>query len=88
GAVWITYQPNLPQDQIDTIKDLTDSQDYVLASPYPSLDSPVVASAWGKQIKLQSADDSGLEQFISAYREGPQTPEPGAACTGGTGQPG
>ncbi len=88
GAVWITYQPDLPQDQIDTIKDMAENETYVLASPYQGLDSPVAASAWGKQIKLQSADDSGLEQFISAYRQGPQTPEPGAACTGGTGQPG
>ncbi|HET7478693.1 MAG TPA: DUF3105 domain-containing protein [Rubrobacteraceae bacterium] len=88
GAVWITYQPDLPKDQVNTIKDLTESQDYILASPYPGLDSPVVASAWGKQIKLQSANDSGLKQFISAYRKGPQTPEPGASCTNGTGQPG
>lgn len=88
GAVWITYQPNLPKAQINTIKDLASNQTYVLASPYPGLDSPVVASAWGKQLKLQSADDPGLKQFISAYRKGPQTPEPGAACTNGTGQPG
>lgn len=87
GAVWITYQPDLPKNQVDTIKDVAGNQSHILASPYPDLDSPVVASAWGKQIKLQDANDSGLEQFVSAYREGPQTPEPGAVCTGGTGQP-
>lgn len=87
GAVWITYQPDLPKNQVDTIKDLAGNQSHILASPYPDLNSPVVASAWGKQLKLQGANDSGLEQFVSAYREGPQTPEPGAVCTGGTGQP-
>jgi hypothetical protein len=87
GAVWITYQPDLSEDQISTLRDLAESQTYILVSPYPGLDSPVVASAWGKQLQLESADDPALEQFISAYRQGPQTPEPGAACTGGTGQP-
>jgi len=48
------------------------------------LDAPVVASAWGKQLRLESGDDSELESFIRTYHQGPQTPEPGAACTGGT----
>jgi hypothetical protein len=87
GAVWITYRPDLPKEQVDTIRNLA-SQSYVLASPYPGLPSPVVASAWGKQLKLDSANDPRLEQFVSAYRQGPQTPEPGAPCTGGVGSPG
>ena len=60
------------------------TQTCVLASPYEGLDAPVVASAWGKQLRLESADDSELESFIRTYHQGPQTPEPGAACTGGT----
>ena len=44
----------------------------------------MVASAWGKQISLDGADDPDLESFIRAYQQGPQTPEPGAVCTGGT----
>jgi hypothetical protein len=46
-----------------------------------------VATAWGKQLALESAEDSNLERFINAYTQGPQTPEPGAACTGGVGEP-
>ena len=84
GAVWITYSPDLPQDQQDRIRDIVESQNCLLASPYPGLDSPIVASAWGYQIRLDSADDENLQRFISTYRQGPQTPEPGAACTGGT----
>jgi Protein of unknown function (DUF3105) len=87
GAVWITYSPDLPQDQVDVLRDLAHSQTYVLVSPYPDLPSNVVASAWGKQLSLQSADDPDLERFVRAYRQGPQTPEPGAVCTGGIGQP-
>jgi Protein of unknown function (DUF3105) len=84
GAVWITYSPDLPQEQRDQIRELVEGQTCMLASPHPDLPSPVVASAWGKQLTLESADDPTLDQFIRAYRQGPQTPEPGAACTGGT----
>ncbi|MDP8947436.1 MAG: DUF3105 domain-containing protein [Actinomycetota bacterium] len=87
GAVWITYNPDLPQDEVERLRDLAQSEDYVLVSPYPDLDSPVVASAWGKQLNLKSAEDPDLERFIGAYSQGPQTPEPGAACTGGIGNP-
>jgi hypothetical protein len=87
GAVWITYQPDLPQDEIERLRDLSQSNSYVLVSPYPDQDSPVVATAWGKQLALESAEDSNLERFINAYSQGPQTPEPGAACTGGVGDP-
>jgi hypothetical protein len=87
GAVWITYSPDLPQDEIERLRDLAQSQTYLLVSPYPDQDYPVVASAWGKQLTLESAEDPGLERFIGAYIQGPQTPEPGAACTGGVGEP-
>ncbi len=87
GAVWITYSPDLPQDEVERLRDLAQSQTYILVSPYPGLNYPVVASAWGKQLSLESAEDPALERFISAYRQGPQTPEPGAACTGGSGNP-
>jgi hypothetical protein len=87
GAVWITYSPDLPGAQVETIRDLVEGQNCILASPYEGLPSPVVASAWGKQLSLERADDPDLERFIGAYRQGPQTPEPGAACTGGVGSP-
>jgi hypothetical protein len=87
GAVWITYSPDVPQDEIERIRDLSESNNFVLASPYPGQDSPVVATAWGKQLKLDSAEDSNLERFINAYSQGPQTPEPGATCSGGLGDP-
>ncbi len=87
GAVWITYRPDLPADQLAGLRKLTGGQTYVLVSPYPDLPTPVVASAWGKQLKLDTPDDPRLGQFLKAYRQGPQTPEQGSACTGGTGAP-
>ena len=87
GAVWITYLPDLPQDEIERVRDLAQNNSYVLASPYPDQDSPVVATAWGKQLTLESAEDSDLERFVNAYSQGPQTPEKGATCSGGVGDP-
>ncbi len=84
GAVWIAYSPELPADQQDRIRELVEARTCMLASPYPGLDSPIVASAWGKQLELEDADSPDLERFIRAYRQGPQTPELGATCTGGT----
>ena len=84
GAVWITYDPSLPADQIETLKKLAEEQDYLIVSPFPGLPAPVVASSWNHQLQLESADDEGLRQFVRVYKQGPDTPEPGAACSGGT----
>lgn len=84
GAVWIAYQPNLPEDQVQILKNLTNDHRYVLVSPYPNLPVPVVASAWGKQLRMTSVSDPRLNQFVRAFEQGPQTPEHGAPCSGGT----
>lgn len=87
GAVWITYRPDLTEKQVQQLQDLAGRESYVLLSPMEDLPSPVVASAWGKQLRLDDASGSRLEQFVSAFQQGPQTPEPGAACAGGVGEP-
>ena len=89
GGVWITYRPDLSQDQKDKLRSMVEGQDCLIASPYPDLpeSTPIVASAWGAQMRFKDADDPDLQQFIQYYRKGPQTPEPRAACTGGIGSP-
>jgi hypothetical protein len=84
GAVWITYQPDLPEADIETLREDMGTSGYVLVSPYEDQDSPVVLSAWGIQLKVESADDPKIEQFLNKYVLGPQTQEQNAACTGGT----
>lgn len=83
GAVWVTYSPDLPADQVAALEAAIPDT-YMVLSPFEGLPSPVVASAWGTQLQLTGADDPRLEEFIADYRQGPQTPEPGAACTGGS----
>jgi hypothetical protein len=87
GAVWITYQPDLPQATVDQLRNLVRGHDHVLLSPYPNLPKPVVASAWGLQLPLDDPADPRLSAFISRYESGPQTPEQGATCSGGIGTP-
>ncbi len=87
GAVWITYQPTLDGQSVEQLRSLVRGHDHALLSPYPGLPSPVVISAWGLQLRVTSASDSRLARFLSKYEQGPQTPEPGAACSGGVGTP-
>ncbi|WP_084338314.1 DUF3105 domain-containing protein [Actinomadura oligospora] len=87
GAVWITYRPDLPKDQVVKLSAKVGATAYTLLSPYPGLDTPVALSAWGKQLKVQSANDKRVDEFLRAFVQGPQTQEPGAACTGGKATP-
>ena len=87
GAVWIAYRPDLSEEQIDSVRQLAQRQNYVLASPYPDIPAPLVVSAWGRQLRLEGADDQRLDQFVRAFRLSPQAPESGGPCTGGTGTP-
>lgn len=83
GAVWITYRPDLPAADVDKLKALVDGRSYTLLSPRPDLPSPVVASAWNRQVAVDSAGDARLKAFLDKYEGGTQAPERGAACSGG-----
>ncbi|MEV0271472.1 DUF3105 domain-containing protein [Hamadaea sp. NPDC050747] len=82
GAVWITYRPGLPADQISVLAAKVTGVQYMLMSPYPDLDAPISVQAWGYQLKLDSATDPRIDQFIATTRI-TLAPEAGATCTGG-----
>ena len=79
GVVWITYSPDLAESDLALLA-ARGGERKVMVSPYPGLDAPVIASAWGRQLRLDSATDQRLDQFIGAFRDGPQSPEPFASC--------
>jgi hypothetical protein len=81
GAVWITYQPDLPDSDREFLASLADGQRYMLISPYPGLEDPVVASAWGAQLRLDNVNDPRLQAFIDRYAG--NGPERGATCDTG-----
>jgi hypothetical protein len=82
GAAWITYSPDLPADQVETLTELVEGEPYGLLSPLPGQESPVVLTAWGRQLAADSADDGEVERFFNTYANGRQTPEKGAPCAG------
>ena len=79
GAVWITFRPDLPPEERDVLRQLARTRQKVLVSRWDQgLPAPLVASSWGRQLKLESARDPRLLQFIAAYVD--QAPEPFAPC--------
>lgn len=87
AAAWITYSTDLTTDQKAKLKAELAGRAYVVASQYPGLPAPVVASAWGAQVQLTGVDDPRLGDFLTTYANSPKAPEPGGECTGGTGTP-
>ncbi|MEN3310374.1 MAG: hypothetical protein V7603_6576 [Micromonosporaceae bacterium] len=69
GAVWITYKPDLPKAQVDLLKSKVQGNDFMLMSPYPNLDSPISLQAWGFQLKVSSASDKRVDEFIRDLRQ-------------------
>jgi hypothetical protein len=86
GAVWITYRPDLPADQVEILRGLAQEQ-YVLVSPYPNLYAPVVATAWRNQLDLTGTDDPRLRRFVDQFRLSATAPLSGNGCIDGRGEP-
>ncbi|MBB4930019.1 hypothetical protein F4561_000839 [Lipingzhangella halophila] len=83
GAVWITYQPDLPPDEVERLTSLHRNGSYLVISPYPDLPEPVVLSAWSSQLAVDSAEDDRITDFLEVYEQAEFAPEPGAPCSGG-----
>ncbi|AYF74959.1 DUF3105 domain-containing protein [Nocardia yunnanensis] len=86
GAIWIAYNPDkLGSSGVDELKHAVKGRPYMLMSPYPGLDKPISLQSWGHQLKLDSADDARVKQFITALRLNQNTyPEVGADCANPT----
>jgi hypothetical protein len=82
GAVWIAYDPDLDEAQLTALQGLVAQQAKVIATPYQGLDSPLVVSAWGRQLALETVEDPRLAAFVDTYRNTAEVPEPEAPCQG------
>ena len=82
GAVWIAYDPGIDEAQLTALSALVAQQAKVTATPLEGLESALVVSAWARQLPLDSVDDPRLVQFVEAYRNSDNAPEPGAPCQG------
>jgi hypothetical protein len=86
GVVWITHSPDLPQQQIESLRPYG-NEEYVIVSPYPGQDAPVVATSWRVQLELNGADDPRLRQFLDGFKVSELAPLSGNRCTLGVGDP-
>lgn len=83
GAVWVTYNSEASEDDVKALTEKVKSTPYSLMSPVDGQQDPIMLSAWGHQRAVTGADDPDVGTFFETYVQGEQTPEPGAACTGG-----
>ncbi|MET7439863.1 DUF3105 domain-containing protein [Streptomyces sp. NPDC004082] len=83
GAVWVTYNDKAPEADVKALAAKVKKTPYTLMSPVEDQKDPIMLSAWGKQRTVTGASDPAVDAFFSAYVQGKQTPEPGAACTNG-----
>jgi hypothetical protein len=82
GAVWITYRPGLPADQIETLAKKVRGHDFTLMSPFEGLDAPISLQTWGYQLKVDNASDPRIDEFIKTLRQKAAF-EQGATCSSG-----
>ncbi|MFE5398111.1 DUF3105 domain-containing protein [Streptomyces sp. NPDC056568] len=83
GAVWVTYTDQAPKADVEKLAAKVKKTPYSLMSPDDKQKDPIVLSAWGHQRTVTGADDPNVDTFFEKFVQGEQTPEPGAACTGG-----
>ncbi|MER6981683.1 DUF3105 domain-containing protein, partial [Streptomyces carpinensis] len=86
GAVWVTYNDKAPKADVAALAAKVRKTPYTLMSPVEDQKDPIVLSAWGHQRTVTGASDPNVDKFLAEFVQGSQTPEPGAACTGGLGQ--
>ncbi len=82
GAIWITYNPKtIAAGDLEKLTALVTGKTYIYMSPYPDLDSPISVQAWAHQLKVTSASDVRIRQFITALQQNQYiAPEPGGSC--------
>ena len=83
GAVWVTYNDKASSTDIEQLGKKVTKTPYTLMSPVKEQTGAIMLSAWGNQLSVDTASDPRVEQFLTKYIQGEQTPEPGAACTNG-----
>lgn len=83
GAVWLTYRPDISDDDLAVVTAFAASP-RVLVSPDPEQSAPIVATAWGRQLVIGSPDGYELSEFVRRFQGGTPAPDGTAGCADGT----
>lgn len=85
GAVWVAYNPDLPEEDIEILREEATGHLDVLLSPYPGLEEAVVLTAWERQLRLDSVEDPRIPFFIHVYQNSERAPAVDETCSIGVG---
>ncbi|MER7460889.1 DUF3105 domain-containing protein [Micromonospora sp. NPDC126480] len=83
GAVWVTYRPDLPADQVEKLAERVRGNEKLFLSPFEGLDKPISLQAWGYQLKVDNADDGRIDEFIKTLKVNASVEGPTALCNQG-----
>ncbi|MBS3940758.1 MAG: DUF3105 domain-containing protein [Actinobacteria bacterium] len=76
GAVALQYRPDeLEPDDVSSLESFgAELGDHVLVAPNPSLEVPLMATAWTRRMVLDEVDAALLRDFATAFRtRGPES---------------
>lgn len=65
GIVVVQYRD--PEHASEVTEALADRPTQVLVAPNPAVEAPVVATAWGRRLRLQAVDPARLRAFVTAH---------------------
>lgn len=85
GVAWLTYRSDV--DDVGALERIARQRPKVLVSPNEDQASPLLLTAWGLQLEVESVSDPRVDQFINEVLSGRHAPESFASCNGGVGTP-
>ena len=68
GAVWITYRADIDSKTRDTLVQLARTSTHLLITRFDANPTPVVLTAWARQLRLDSYDADRVASFIERLR--------------------
>ncbi|WP_104083157.1 DUF3105 domain-containing protein [Cryobacterium sp. Y11] len=87
GAIWVTYDPAISDDELKALKALLPST-YVILAPFEGIPAPIVLSGWNSQLQIDNADDPRIAEFFTEFWKSTNVPEDGSPCSGAIDAPG
>ena len=86
GAIWITYPSDSREAFVDALREYS-GRGKVIVSPVEGQVSPVLVTAWARQMEADEPTDPNIGRFITEFQSSGEAPEPGGRCSGGVGDP-
>ena len=78
GRVWISYQPDIPEEAVEKLESLLRGREAIILSPRPGNDTDIALVAWTRLDKFNLNEDASFDEvrildFIKRYQhKGPE----------------